>query len=83
MTERGRRAVPFLLAGILVMIQFHIALALCRLARRPLLSSWERGHLGRLAGWKPAPLKPPAKDPRHHRHDPAPAESFLIPSWDV
>ena len=33
------------------------------------LASWDRGHPGRVAGWKPALLEPhPSEDPRNNMH---------------
>ena len=53
-----------------------------RLGPLALLSSWARGHLGRVRAGSP-PSWPSSENPRHNRHDPAQAESFLIPSSDV
>ena len=59
-----------------------LALAPSPLPRTP-CASWEGGHLGRHAGWKPAPLEPHSfKDPRHNVHHPSEEGIKKLPSLE-
>ena len=44
------------------------------------IPSWEGGHPGRHAGWKPALLEPhPFEDPRNNMYHPSREGSFFYP----